>query len=337
MKKTIVTLMLFSIYSWAADFNTLVAEGVALHDQGKFSEAIEKYKEAEKFNSSDATLKYEICFSYYANKEYDIAINYCNESIKLRSSSNSRAYVQLGTIYDHLGKPDSAVTIYKNGLKQDPHSYLLKYNLAITLFNNKQVDEAYNYVMAATLDSKVHEGSYYIVGYLAGQLGKWFDEYSYRMYALMIGRSEGRLNESLNRIYSVNKSLVKKGQGDSVLITVPSMGNNSGAATIDGALILGVAMTIAADSINNMPLYSEKVSDYEFLVATAISTIQLISEMDAQNSLKPFYQKLVETKNQEAFARFIFSRVSQAEHNSWLETNNEQMVKFKTWLYESYL
>lgn len=335
MKFIIIVTIILASQLLAADFSSIIKEGIALHDKGMFSEAIKKYKEAELIDNSNATLKYELCFSSYANKDYVNAIKYCKKSIELKPFENSGAYVQLGTIYDEQGKPDSATLIYEEGLKKDPSSYMLKYNLAITMFNLKKIEKAYEYAKSATTNTKVHEGSYYVAGYLAHQQGLWLDEYAYTMYSLMIGKSSQRMQESVNRIYSLNKSLATRGGVDSVKISIPST-TGSNAVDLNQAFIMAVALSIVSDSTGGVPLYSEKISSYDYLVSSSIAAIKMIAEMDSKNTLKPFYAEIVKNKFEEAFARYAYSNVSSNEYKIWKKRNENIMNKFNSWLSESY-
>ena len=339
MKAVFFFLPFLCLPLFAADAETLTQEGLALHDQGKYSQAIEKYKEALKAGGNDWLLQYEMCFSSYANNDIPGAVNYCRESIRLRSKGNDVAYMRLGTIYDNLGKPDSAVQMYAQGLKDNPDSYMLKYNMAITKIGQHKIKEAYDFAMQATENTKTHEGSYYVTGVLADSLGLWANEYAYTLYSLLIrGNEPGRMRESMNRLYARNKSLVKVakhgGETDSVIITLPSKGQVRGRCVF--AFMNCVALGIAQDSANGIPLYGTKIGNYEFLVKSTIPAIDMLAESNVRFSLKNFYSDLKEGQYEESFARLIFSPLSDKEYSSWLILNGGKMSAFKKWLRTEY-
>jgi tetratricopeptide (TPR) repeat protein len=75
----------FHFSSTAQDEEKIVAllqEGVASHDQEKYPEAIEKYKEALALAPEDGEIHYELSFTYWKMKEYDKGIEHADLAIK---------------------------------------------------------------------------------------------------------------------------------------------------------------------------------------------------------------------------------------------------------------
>src|SRR5574344_1947275 len=142
----------------------------------------------------------------------------------------------------------------------------------------------------------------------------------------------------MNMLNARNKSLVKVakhgGEKDSVIITLPSKGQESG--DFDVAFMTCVALGIARDSAGGIPLYGTKVSDYEFLVKSTIPAIDILAESKEKFSLKNFYSDLKKEQYEEPFARLIFSPLFDKEYGSWLILNGGKMNAFKKWLRTEY-
>jgi len=78
---TILTTIMLTVatYGQTNNVQTLIDEGVALHDQGQYQQAIDKYKEALKLDSNSVTAIYEMAFSYFSLKDYDETEGLCRK------------------------------------------------------------------------------------------------------------------------------------------------------------------------------------------------------------------------------------------------------------------
>ena len=119
----------------------LLRKGAELHDQQKYPEAIEVYKNLLIRDPNNAQALYEMAYSYYANHQLNKALETVDKSLKV-SKSLLMPYVLKGNCLDDTGKPKEAVNWYRKGLKVHPNSYLLYYNMGVTLVRMKQFDKA---------------------------------------------------------------------------------------------------------------------------------------------------------------------------------------------------
>lgn len=337
---TALTVIITAItFSNASSVSDIIGSGVKLHDSGDYSGAISKYEEAVKLDPKNYTAYYEMCFTYATIHKYHDAAKQCKISIGLNAENNEAAFVQLGSIYDYLKYQDSAVAVYDEGIKVFPHSYMLKYNKAITEVGKKDISSALHTIESGLNDTKTHEGSYYTASYLSHLKGAWLDEISYGMYALLIGKTNERINETINRLYLMYKSLVNVTGKDSVAITIPRSGSAEASnQEIDknSAFIMSVALVIAADSINSMPLYDNKVSKYDLLTYTSVKAINIQSEIESNNILKPFYAEITKNGYEMSFCRMIYSSVDPDAFKAWKKNNQEIYRKFIVWINEEY-
>lgn len=106
IKIIVVMLIVFSCSSLEANsrkYDELMSSGIALHDKGKYKEAIEIYKSALNEDGSKALVNYEIAYSYIKLQNYSQAEKYLRECIKL-DENNVKAFSQLGWIYYNQSK-----------------------------------------------------------------------------------------------------------------------------------------------------------------------------------------------------------------------------------------
>lgn len=131
-----------------------IAEGAALHDQGKFDQAIAKYAEVLKVSPNNMTALYELAYSFAAGKEYAKALETAIRGTEYQSDLLPMFYDLIGSAHDSMGNPDKAIDAYKKGIQVVPDAGMLYYNMGVTYLESlKNPDEARKALeKAVTLD-----------------------------------------------------------------------------------------------------------------------------------------------------------------------------------------
>jgi tetratricopeptide (TPR) repeat protein len=147
--KLLITLLLFCFgyFTLFAQDNIqisdLIKQGVGLHNQGKYAEAIDKYNEALKIDPENFYANYQVAFSLYAAKKPNDAIPHLEKAVNSPSASISMAsYVLLATIYDEGKQSKKAIETYDKAIKINPDYPQIFYNKGLAYFRNQQYAEA---------------------------------------------------------------------------------------------------------------------------------------------------------------------------------------------------
>ncbi|RZJ44927.1 MAG: tetratricopeptide repeat protein [Chryseobacterium sp.] len=120
-----------------------VIEGVSLHDEGKYADAITKYNEALTLDKNNLQALSEKAMTLDASKQYDEAVEVSKLAISSHPSDDLKTvYLSYANSLDHQKKADLALKIYDEGLKKYPEYYQLYFNKGITLINLKQTEKA---------------------------------------------------------------------------------------------------------------------------------------------------------------------------------------------------
>lgn len=120
----------------------LIQEGQSLHDQGRYDDAISRYRLALTVEPGNATALYELAFTYHAKNDYDHCLEATREGLKHPQDQGARLYSQQGTCLDDTGRGAEAVAAYREGLAKYPHDSRLRYNYAVALWRQKKGAEA---------------------------------------------------------------------------------------------------------------------------------------------------------------------------------------------------
>ena len=91
-KITIASLFLLisvGVFAQIDKAGKLITEGVALYDQGKYTEALDKYKESYIIDSNNVVLFSEIALTYWTLKDFTNTESICKRAINKFSGNDS--------------------------------------------------------------------------------------------------------------------------------------------------------------------------------------------------------------------------------------------------------
>jgi len=168
MKKILVTSVIFIIYLYIGQCSFVLAQstsvkysniaiqtynaGVALHKEGKYELAEQKYNQTLKLQSDfveakkNLTMVYQnLAYQYYGKEAYDKSIYYAKESISFQPE-NVNVYNILGQSYLALNNYEKASEIYKKILSLNPNDSVALQNLKYIDFkrSDKLLNESIN-------------------------------------------------------------------------------------------------------------------------------------------------------------------------------------------------
>jgi len=164
MKRIVLSLALLFALPLFADVKTLVDEGVALYDAGKFDEAIAKFKAALGEDPSSDLAAYELALTYQAKGDAAPCRATLEPRVRTKNPYLAKMYGILGNCYDMGGDPKRAIATYRKGLKIDGEDTQLLYNLALTLTTQGEYDEARKLLKKELTIRPAHSSGHYLLG-----------------------------------------------------------------------------------------------------------------------------------------------------------------------------
>jgi tetratricopeptide (TPR) repeat protein len=142
----------------------IIDEGAALHNQGKYEEAVAKYKQILDKNPNNVMVIYKMASSYFAAAKYDDSLKTAMQGSRYKSDYLPQFYMMIGNSLDKLGRTNDAISAFKQAIEILPNNALLHFNLAVPLFNTAAYDEARAHLRTAIQLDPKHGSSHYALG-----------------------------------------------------------------------------------------------------------------------------------------------------------------------------
>ncbi|MBL8180830.1 MAG: tetratricopeptide repeat protein [Blastocatellia bacterium] len=314
-------------------------EGVALHDQKKYDEAIAKYKSILAECPECIGAMYELALSLDNKGEKDAAVELAYKGTKYKSTELPLFYVIIANRLDDTGKPEEAIKLYQEGLKQlkDKEEFgryrsSLSFNLAITYFRQKKYAEAKEAAKSAATDSFEYASPHFLLSVL-------FNGTQHKVPALLAASrflpleyNTARATESLKIFNSILKPATKDPKtGNTTIFLDLNAPKDEGDFGIF-SLILGTITTVRGDD--------DKDKSDNQLYVDGISS--LIAILDEDKKLKktfvgrtyiPYMADMKKAGHVEAFGNMILFLTDNKnkEAETWLNTNGAKVKSFLDW------
>ena len=334
------TLFLMTLASFAQTDKAaaLIDEGIALYDQGKYAEAIDKYKQSYLLDSNSVILFAEMSMTYLALKDFDNTESICQRAIAKFPDNNGlkNIYTTYGNSLDERQKPEEALKIYIAGLNKFPDYYMLQFNKGITEYGLKRnYDSRTSFQNAIKLNPK-HASSYYYLGIIE-------DNFENRIPAIlalsrfMILEPKGKraeiilpyLTKKVNNMYYQ----VKTGNSTATMSSAKTRTDttaNSFEKVEFGILVIETTSSLFPEK--------EKQTDLEKFEIKSQTIFEYLKAYKKDNSgfywdfLAPYFIDLESQKYVKTFTYYINYYVTDDKDvEKWFKKNEKNVDKFFDW------
>ncbi len=352
MKKYLFTIIFifvtfFNIAGQESQVQTLIKEGIELHDSAQYVQAVEKFESALQINPKSNLAMYELALSYLELKNYDKTLEYSTKVIN--SGDNNLlvgAYSVKSQALTESGKIDTAIELLKEGLEKNGDSYLLHFNLALDYYKKNDSEKSLEHVTRAIQLDKTFSGAFLLNAYLQRDKGMWVRSiFSFQMFLLLepdSRRSHNAFSEMLQAMFI--KSTEEEPVGRSFVQMQLDKGVTSGTNT--------KAPSMANQELNRKDIYDaieatldslqieDETDTFEVFMLINETIINSLSTDDASSEQEgddnfwtfyyPFFNSINNSKYYEAFCRYI-SVSYYPESLQWWEENNDEAKSFVNW------
>ncbi len=121
----------------------IISNGLKLHEQGKYKEAVEEYKQVTRNDTNYVYALYEKAYSQSADENIAGAIKTCREGLQADNGFYEHDFfLLLASNFDDEGDGEHAIKVYDSALVKYPNSQGLFLNKGIAYIRLKKIDEA---------------------------------------------------------------------------------------------------------------------------------------------------------------------------------------------------
>ena len=325
----LISLLGSTAYSQSPELQNLVGQGVKLHDKGDYNGAIEQYKKALLIDDKSPLANYEIGSTYFALKDYQKAIEHCDKVIAANSSYMEQAYVLKGTALDMMGKPNEAISVYKEATKSFPNKYLPYYNLALTSYNIKEYKEAEEALKRSLTANPSHASSHLLMGYTMNAQNSRTKSLLAVYNFLLLEPKGDRARSACKLLDFLLKKNVKKEDEKSVTITFDPGKTSDEFSSAE----LMLSLMEAGKSTEK----NKGKSDQELFSENTNSFFSILGELKKDNKgfwwdyYVDFFYAMTNAKHVETYCYYILQSNGDEKINDWLKKNDDKVESLSSW------
>ncbi len=145
----------------------LIAEGVSLHDEEKYEEALALYRQVHEGDSNKMLAYLEEIVTLNAMEKYEETISLAEAILPRSSRYKPEIMESLANAYDLKGDGDKALAIYDSAITLYPKKHRIHYNKGIALYNKERYEESMRSFKEALRIYPFHASSHYQLALLS--------------------------------------------------------------------------------------------------------------------------------------------------------------------------
>lgn len=344
MKRTLLLQLLLagllSGYSQTPEeqVKTLLKEGVALHDEGKYTEAIAKYDQALQLDKNSVSASLEKAMTLFYQQKYQEAIELCKKTIKKNKGHKElyTGYVTYGNALDLTGKKKDAVKIYNEGIEQFPDYFQLYFNKGVTLSTMSQFQEALSSFELAVQKNPEHASSHSGIARLNLALKKQMPAYMAFARFLAIEPASKRSVDNFKLMRNLFVANTQQTGEKSMTISInidlfnPSGEKNPNDFSSTELLLLlneGLNSDSARTALSDVELYENQLN----------TMINSFTELRDQNRgfywtyYVPYFIEMKQKELSKVFSYIAFASTGDDYIVNWLQENEAKVEEFLDW------
>ncbi|GAB5464881.1 MAG: hypothetical protein Kapaf2KO_03170 [Candidatus Kapaibacteriales bacterium] len=373
-----IILFIFALFALTSSFTqpseeieSLIIEGIKLHEAGEYEDAVETYKKALEINPYSNLAKYELGITYTEMEEYDKAIKLCEEIMESDDEHYIGAATIMGNCLDMQGKTEESIELFEEVIDKKGGSLMLHFNLAINYLQQENWKKIEEHTQKALMFDFTHPSSHFFLGVCQMYQNNRIESILSLSHFLIIENNSQRSSQG----YAILQELVRPAQvsNDSTGVQIMLPFSEGEFASEEMSLSLFSSLVVATNGLDlekeiesseqtfddsfHMKEKAKQIED-EFseesdFAKTMLFFIQSLSnagDEDEENSdidkdnfwrkyYIPFYQALGEEDDElmKAYLQILEYTTLETEedYQEFEEENLSRMRDFYTWAYEN--
>ncbi|MGB4016216.1 tetratricopeptide repeat protein [Petrimonas mucosa] len=343
-----VSISVLSSFGQVSNIQSIINEGVALHDSAQYQKAIEKFKLALKINPNSTLALYEISLSYLELKDYENASKFSTQVINSNDKNLSvGAYAVKSEALAGMKQIDNAITLLQEGLIKNGESYLLHFNIALNYYKKGNTDKTLEHVSRAIELDKTNSGAFLLNAYALRDKGYWVRSiYSFQLFLLLepdSKRSKNAFEEMLQTMLvnpateiPVERSFIQQQLMRDTVSRAPQ--ETPPLSPVDG-LNRDAIYNAIKRSMDSLKAAKKETDTYLLFTEVNRSILNALQKEKEQGALRsssfwtfdfPFFKSILDSNHYDTYCRYI-SVSYFPESLQWWENNKADAKSFIHW------
>ncbi|MBN2682442.1 MAG: tetratricopeptide repeat protein [Bacteroidales bacterium] len=312
--------------------DSLIEEGIQLHEKGEFENAIAMYNLALEIEPENSLAFYEIAYSYLQLKNYSKAIKFADKVIEQDGEHVLMSYVLKGNALDYIGKTQESIELFEKAIKKKGGHYLLYYNLGLNYYKTNNPIKTEEALINALMLKFNHASSHLLLSYLMFENKQKAKSLLCLHYFLFIEPNTERSKKAYSLIKEQFGSNVKRDENNPQSITItfdPDIEDKDFRAAD-----LMISMLEVSKSIEK----NEGKTEDELFIENTESFFKFMGELKKKKHkglwweyYVPFFDDIAKSGHIEAYCNYI-SQSSNENAVKWMEDNEKKLDEFGQWL-----
>lgn len=295
----------------------ILVKGNKLHDDRKYKEAIDLYKQIDRSDTNYSKALYEICLSSYYDSSFVECKKYARLGLKLFPEDAPQWYLQIANAEDDLGNKDSAIAYYEKIISLNKYDYSNWFNRGVAFYKMKKYAEAKKSLQQCLLIYPYHASAHYYLGVISLEEGKPVQALLSFCSNLIINpenRYSGKSITALSAIAEAKDDVIKKA-------------NTAKKETGDDFELVQEILLSKASLDRN---YKLKTSLEDHITRQIQVVLEKIEYNNTDNGFwmqyyVPLYKQIYDNNNFEAFTFYIFSAINNSMVKDYVKKNQKKI------------
>ncbi|MDP4230278.1 MAG: tetratricopeptide repeat protein [Bacteroidota bacterium] len=315
----------------------VIQRGAALHDNGKYDEALEQFSKVLVKNSACVQAMYEMANTYYAKGDRKKAFEMSETGLKYQSSYSALFYVMEGSIQDDEGNPQKAIESYRKATAVSPNFQSAYFNLGITLRRMGRNAEALENFKKSVMLKYSHPSSNYHMAKIYTLRNQKIPAFmAYMCFLLYANDDDTRISDAIEEVKKLVTGDKKTTTGDNIItLSVDTTeGDFVAAELLMGFSSFGIDSKLDSITGTKLSPFDAELRLFESVfkgIAACASPEKKDRTGFAMQFYGKYFQELSSSGNLSAFCHIIGRHINKSESDKWLDSHQSEVKAFSDW------
>lgn len=313
----------------------IIRSGMALHDAGKYEEAIAEYAKVLARNPDDVLAIYETAFAHFARKDWEQCLTWTERGLRYegRPQTLLNLFVIHGSCLDEHGQPGKAIKSYKKGIAAFPDSALLHFNTGVTYQRMGNLKESRKSLQQALRMDPLHASSHLRLGQVYLQSNQRVPGILALTRFLVLEPASPRSPTAVQMLLNaIQYGVESKGDGNvNVTLFMPEKKSSEEGDFQSAEMMLSLHVAgFHASEIREKPPHDKLELAFGGLFEQIVPEDGQTKGF-AQTFYGPYFSELHKKEMTPVLLRFAFRNLTGANDGEWIQANREKMREFLAW------